>query len=386
MAQAKAEKPPQSPTSDHETRMPGRWAAAPSLPELLILESVTGIVFVSVIALFGRFVVIVEGSGDNGAFLGIASAIRHWNFQTLVIKAFWGFPYVMAGVSLLTRISDRSALLLVSYVAGFAAVVLAYRLWEGWVAGFFAALNFDWMQRLFLGGSEPLFMALVFGAFLAARRERWLLAALLAAFSTTVRPVGIFALVAIGFALLLKRDFVNFFLATLTGLVVGGLYALPLVLYFRTPLANVQSYQQSDWQGGRLLTWPFSAILKATFSNPAPWTNLGLTWGWILFVLAGFLALVLAKDYRTHWRTRPAEMFFAVSYLVFIYTYNSYWVRGSFPRFAIPILPFVLLALNKWLPKDRRLLWGLAVASSLLAAFSAIGIRTIFYIVRRTIG
>jgi hypothetical protein len=112
-----------------------------------------------------------------------------------------------------------------------------------------------------------------------------------------------------------------------------------------------------------------------------------LTWGWILFVLAGFFALVLAKNCRQNWRTRPAEMIFAVSYLIFIYTYNSpNWVRGSFPRFAIPILPFVLLALNRWLPKDRRLLWGLAVLSPVPAACSAIGIRNVAEIVRRTIG
>jgi hypothetical protein len=379
---------PQSTELDDQTRPQGRWAVEPSQRELLIVVAVTGILFVSVMVLFHRFFATVEGSGDNPAFLGITAAIRHWDFHGLDVKAFWGLPYVMAGVSFLTRISDRNALLLVSYCAGFATIVLAYRLWGGWVAGFFAVLNFDWMQRLFLGGSEPLFMALVFGALLAARRERWLLAALLAAFSTTVRPVGMFVLVALGLALLLKRDFRNFSLATLTGLIVGGLYALPLALYFQNPLANVHRYQQADWEGGRLLTWPFYAILKSTFSYPAaPGTNLVLTWGWILFVLAGFFALVLAKNCRQYWRIRPAEMIFAVSYLIFIYTYNSpHWVRGSFPRFAIPILPFVLLALNQWLPKDRCLLWGLAVVSPVLAACSAIGIRNVAEIVRRTIG
>ena len=373
--------------SDDETRTHGRWDVEPSQRELLVVVVVTGVLFVSVLALFHRFFVTVEGFGDNGAYIGITSAIRHWDFRGLDVKAFWGLPYVMASVSFLTRISDRNALLLVSYSAGFATIVLAYRLWGGWVAGFFAVLDFDWMQRLFLGGSEPLFTALAFGSFLAARKERWLLAALLAAISTTVRPVGMFALVALGLALLLKRDFRNFSLATLTGLIVGGLYTLPLALYFQNPLANVHSYQQGDWEGGQLLTWPFYAILKSTSSYPAaPWTNLVLTWGWILFVLAGFLTLVLAKNCRQYWRTRPAEMIFAVSYLVFIYSYNSpYWARGSFPRFAIPILPFVLLALNKWVPKDRRLLWGLAVVSSILAACSAIGIRNVAEIVRRTI-
>ncbi len=116
----------------------------------------TGVLFVSVMVLVHRFFATVEGSGDNPAFLGITAAIRHWDFHGLDVKAFWSLPYVMAGVSFLTRISDRSGLLLVSYCAGFAMIVLAYRLWGGWVAGFFAVLNFDWMQRLFLGTFHPL--------------------------------------------------------------------------------------------------------------------------------------------------------------------------------------------------------------------------------------
>lgn len=78
----------------------------------------TGVLSVSVMALFHRFFATVEGSGDNPAFLGITAAIRHWDFHGLDVKAFWGLPYVMAGVSFLTRISDRDALLLVSYCAG----------------------------------------------------------------------------------------------------------------------------------------------------------------------------------------------------------------------------------------------------------------------------
>jgi hypothetical protein len=47
---------------------------------------------------------------------------------------------------------------------------------------------------------------------------------------------------------------------------------------------------------------------------------------------------------------------------------------GPFDRFAIPILPFAQLALYRWIPKDRRVLWGMAGVTSILAAASAIGI------------
>jgi hypothetical protein len=88
---------------------------------------------------------------------------------------------------------------------------------------------------------------------------------------------------------------------------------------------------------------------------------------------------------REYWRGRPTEMLFAAGYLLFIYCYNSEWARGSFPRFAIPALPFVLLALNAWLPKDRRVVWGIAVVSSALAACSAVGIRNVAQVLRRTV-
>jgi hypothetical protein len=191
--------------------------------------------------------------------------------------------------------------------------------------------------------------------------------------------------VGLGFNLLWKRNFRNLALAAVTGAVVGGLYVLPLALYFQNPLANVQTYQHEDWQGGQLLTGPFRAILRSILTEGAPATNLVLAGGWTLFVLAGFLALVLSKRCREYWRGRPAEMIFGVSYILFLYTYNSPWSRGNFPRFAIPARPFILLALSEWLPKDRSLVWVLTVVSSALAACSEIGIRNVAEVVRRAL-
>jgi hypothetical protein len=58
------------------------------------------------------------------------------------------------------------------------------------------------------------------------------------------------------------------------------------------------------------------------------------------------------------------------------------WARGNFARFAIPIIPFVLLALGRWIPKDRRILWALAPVTAVLAASSAIGIRNVIHLLR----
>jgi len=363
------------------------WRTPPSRSELVLLALVMAILFVSLVSAFRNYLLLVDNFGDSSAYMNLASAIRQWNFQGLVVKHFWGLPYLMAAVSMLTRISDRSSLLVISLVSSLLAVLLAHRLWGGWIAGFFAVLNFDWLQRSFLGGSEPLFVTLLFGAFLAVRKDRWPLAALLAALATVVRPLGVFALLGIGLTLLWRREFMKFAIAVGTGLAVGLMYALPLAHLFGDPLATVHSYVRPEWGGGWLFGIPFWAIIKGTLIYPAPWTNLVLTFGWILLVVIATAVMIRARDFRDYARSNPVEMLFALPYIWCLFSYNyAFWARGSFPRFSIPVVPFVLVALCRWLPKDRRVLWATGTLSALMAAASAVGVRNVADAVRKTIG
>ncbi|HMK23250.1 MAG TPA: hypothetical protein VK466_13015 [Terriglobales bacterium] len=308
----------------------------------------------------------------------LAAAIRHWDFQGLVVKQFWGLPYAMAALSKLTGVSDRTALLAISFASSLSAAVLAYRLWGGWIAGYFVVLNFDWLQRSYLGGSEPLFVALLFGSFLAIRTERWWLAALLASLATVTRPLGIFALLGIGIVLLRKRDYRTLLAAVAIGAAIGLAYMIPLAQHFGDPLATVNSYHSKEWQGGWLFGLPFYAIIKGSIVERAPVTNLVLSFGWIFFVLAATAAMIRSASFREYARAHPVEIIFLVPYLWTMFTYNyPHWARGNFARFAIPVVPFVLLALQRWLPTDRRVLWALGLITPVLAAASALGIRNV---------
>jgi hypothetical protein len=365
---------------------PSRWKTAPSRREIFALCLATCLIFVTFLSLFRNYAAAVDNFGDSSAYMTLASAIRHWNFDGVVVKQFWGLPYAMAAVSTVTRVSDRTALLAISIVASFAAVALAWSLWDGWIAGFFAILNFDWLQRSYLGGSEPLFVALLFGSLLSVRKERWLLAALLASLATVVRPLGIFALLGIGIALLIRRSWRTLLAAILIGVVIGGLYVLPLARHFNDPLANVSSYHSQQWQGGWLFGIPFYAIIKGTLTEPVPISNLVLSFGWIFLILAAIVNMVRDLKFRNYARSHLVETIFLIPYLWTLYAYNyPHWARGNFARFAIPILPFALLALYRWVPKDRRILWGIAVLSSILAAASAIGINNVAEVLRRAL-
>jgi hypothetical protein len=164
--------------------------------------------------------------------------------------------------------------------------------------------------------------------------------------------------------------------ATAAALAIGGLYAWPVKHYLGNPLANVALYQQNDWHGGLPFGVPFLAILKDTFPRNAPWTNLVFTWGWILFVLIAFVVAIRSGDLRQYAKDHTAEAWFVILYAIALYTYSApAWARSNFPRFALPLLPWVLVFLKRYLPLDRRFVWGLVVIGPVLAAVSAIGVR-----------
>ena len=319
----------------------------------------------------------VGSFGDSGAYLSLADSIRHWNFHGVQEKQFWGYPYAVAALSFITRIGlDWWLLVVVTIGCSVLSTLLAFHLWGGWSAALFAILNFDWLQRSYLGGSEPQFVLLLFGCFWASRQERWALAALLASCATVTRPVGLFALVAIGVALLLQKRYGRLLQCVAVGVSVGALYVLPFWLYFGDPLYEFHRYQTADWHSQSAISLPFLAIGKSFIHNQQPFTNLLLTMGWVILVAAGSLAI-----YRNRSRLlkrMPVELYYAAGYLAFLFCYNSpQWARAEFARFAIPVLPLIYLSFARWVPQDRRIVWTLAVISPVLAACSAIGIRNV---------
>ena len=325
--------------ADSANRLSIPDSGGPSQTEIATLVGLSFVLFISVVSLGRNYFAVVDNFGDSLAYMSLASAIRHWDFHGIIVKQFWGLPYAMAALSTLTRVSDRTALLVLSMIPSLIAGLLARRLWDGWIAGYFVILNFDWLQRSYLGGSEPLFVCLLFAAFVSVRRERWILASLLASFATVVRPLGFFALVGIGVWLLWKRDFRRFAAATSISLLVGVLYAVPLAAHFGDPLANVASYHSQQWQGGWLFGFPFYAMVKGTLLYPAPWTNLALSFAWIFLVVAAVIVMARSAEFRDYCRLHAVETAFFVPYLWCLFTYNyPHWARGSFPRFAIPIL------------------------------------------------
>ena len=352
--------------------------------ELLLLVITSLVVFVVTLSFLGGWWHSVLHYGDNAAYAEVATAIQRWNFHGLNIQHFMGYPYAIAAVSSVSRLSIPVALWLVACISSVVAVVLTARLYGTRVAAYFALSNFAWLQLSFLGGSEPLGVALAMGSLLAFRQRRPFLAAVLAALGVTVRPLILCALLGIGLTLLQRKQFRSFLIALATSLCIGGFYVAPLAIYFGDPLLTVHSYTSRDYGGGgvagphgHLFGWPFHGIIVGTLTYPAPWTNLVLSCSWILLVLVG-TGMMFSKRFRDHIRAFPNEGIYCGLYLLVLFCYDYLiWARGSFIRFSIPVLPLVFYALLQWLPKSRWFLWFLAVLSPILAAASAVGIRNV---------
>src|SRR5919201_1645129 len=99
---------------------------SPSLPEVLGLVLASYALFLFVLHLLGGSLLwLANGhSGDTPAYLQAASAIRQWNFAGVDVKQFWGLPYAIAGVSLLTGMPELWAMLIVCLGASVVSIVL----------------------------------------------------------------------------------------------------------------------------------------------------------------------------------------------------------------------------------------------------------------------
>ena len=69
---------------------------------------------------------------------------------------------------------------------------------------------------------------------------------------------------------------------------------------------------------------------------------------------------------------------FAALYLAFFLVYNYTGVVAGFSRFVLPIVPLLLVAWERWIPRDRRLFWVMAVLTACLASAEVVSLKAIF--------
>ncbi|HMD83187.1 MAG TPA: hypothetical protein VKO18_00640 [Terriglobia bacterium] len=354
----------------------------PSLLEVLLVLIMESAIYLGTIYKVGGWGTLVTPHFDAQFYVDVASTIRQWHFPGgESAQFFWGYPYVIAGLSKLFSIPGLTAAVIISFLASVAVCVLVHRLYGGWVAATFVVMNFEWIQRALGAGSEPLFMCLLYASFLLARSDRWNLAALLAALSTTVRPVGVFALVSFAAVLAWRRSYRQLATITLLGLTVGVLYCIPVRMVMGTPLASFIAYKDDWGSNGWPITYPFGAMVSGFLTGlhgDTRWWRLVWFVAWLIIALAGAVAVWLPRSWHRVLANYHAEALFTSLYLLFFLSYNYGGIVRFFPRFVIPVLPILLFSMRDKIPRDRRVLWVAAALSALLGAADVVSFRSLF--------
>lgn len=367
------------PASEVEAGTPGQ-RKEPSRAEVL---SMLGMMFAVHLIAVCRVQSFWEMPGvwfDRMDYLEIATIVRQRHLSGGPLpKFFWGFPYAIAGVSKLFSMPQSMAVVMISMLASFIVAGLVHRLYGGTVAAVFIFINYQWIVLSVEGGSEPLFMCLLYASFVAARSGRWNSAASLASLSTTVRPVGVFALAGFAAVLALRRSYRQLAAIVGIGLVTGVIYVVPLWIILGNPFANLVGYRIHWGPGGWPLTYPFGALVPSYSSafHKIRWTFLVFSVGWLIAGLVGIGATWTPPKRRRLWLHQP-EALFAWLYGLFVITYNDRGIALALDRYLAPVLPLFLLAMRDWIPRDRRLLWGGAVLSALLSAAVVVGFKNVF--------
>jgi hypothetical protein len=81
----------------------------------------------------------------------------------------------------------------------------------------------------------------------------------------------------------------------------------------------VSSCHSQQWQGGWLFGIPFYAIIKGTLTEPAPISNLVLSFGWIFLILVAIVRMVRDTEFRNYARSHLVETIFLIPYLWTLY-------------------------------------------------------------------
>jgi len=215
--------------------------------------------------------------------------------------------------------------------------------------------------------TESLFLALIVGSFLFARKGNWLLAGILGFLACTTRINGLILCLALPFEVLIvwretrRFDWRWLWLA----LIPLGFVAYLLLNYFVT--GNALAFlevQRGHW--GKYLDFPWKSIWKQILYVRIQQNSVSQMFGLmeLLFIGIGFLSIVVG------WRSLRGSyrVWLIANWLLFV---STSWLL-SVPRYTLTMFPiFILFALvsKNWLAKIFITAWSILFLALFIISF-----------------
>ncbi len=310
---------------------------------------------------------------DNGTYIAASKAIRtgQWITPTDTPAPFFGFPLIIAAVTQATALNEWAVVIAISLLSSLITCGCLRRLYGPPAVLSPLILSWDWVGICVLGGSEAPFCACLFVALLCARCGRWRTAATLAAVATTIRPMGVFALVALFLSRIRRYAWRTSAEMTLLGLTIGLVYLALVGWLTGDSWINFRTYRV-DWNTG----WPVGPPFIALIHSAVP---LFRRFGWgigmrVMVIVAVTAAAGIHVGYRIvreRWPLPEAESIFAVLVVGFLLCYPFRNVAYEWPRFLIPAVPVLTAAHPSIVPAGRRFWWLVVLVNAAWMRFPA---------------
>jgi hypothetical protein len=323
-------------------------------------------------------------AGDKGNHPGFLDQWHHWDTDLFRKIAEYGyfsphyadrpetfFPGQVLAMRLVHLVVPDwiAAGLVVAFLAGAVACVALYQLGaqDGAEVGHRAVLYlvlFPYAVFLFAGYSEALFLAFATTAWLAARRDRWWLAGLLAAGASSTRITGVALGFALGVEYLSRKGLRGLRSRAALGVLLS---AVPVVAYFSYLHARTghwDAYARAEEEGwGRRTVAPWTALRTAWHLATGSEPNRAFLWSWRAELLAMAVGVVVTVVLLRSRRWGEAAF---VGANVAVLSTSAYY--GSVVRALLVWFPaFLLLART-----SVRVRWLHPVVLSVFAPLSAL--------------
>ena len=158
----------------------------------------------------------------------------------------------------------------------------------------------------------------------------------------------------ISIMLLLRREPRQLAIATAIGVAVGIAYMIPMgtrqhaCQRCRLPQVGFDESATRDGSAVPLIKSPeytHAFVFSGRRHFPCSCVNLA----WVLFALAGAMAITVRKRFWDCAKTYPAEAIFAGTFAVFLFSYSAPMCEFYFfPRFVISLIPFLLFVFSDY--------------------------------------
>ena len=262
------------------------------------------------------------------------------------------YPALIGAVAAI-GLPARLAALLISNVAGVAAAIVLYEIGRAdrgpsvaWRAAAFFTV-FPTAYFLLVGYTEALFCALAFGAVLAARRQQWMFAGMLAGLAAATRLTGLALLPLLIIELVAARHVIRRAWQAIVppALVLVGFasYLATNALILGSPFAFI-AVQREHWSHSLAAPWVGFASSIRSIGYRVPWEKLTVGAGEAAGGIAAYATATLS------WlRLRPSDAAYATVVTAMV-TFLPFWL--SIPRYLLSLYPLFLLVgriRSRWL-------------------------------------